>query len=197
MGKSSGGIRNVGKNRNNAALEEYISGDGMWINNWLRNNQFELNNSEKTFLNALDKATDREIGNDLTLYRSVDASAIFGNLSYSDYDSLRSVLAGDTQRYNVNIANKILSSVPIGSIKKEKGFMSTTKSKSIAEDWGGFSGSSMPIVMRISASKKTKGADLSKHKMGQKEILLKRGVQYKIKKIYGSNFQIYVDVTII
>ena len=54
MGKSSGGIRNTGKNRNNAALEEYISGDGMWINNWLRNNQFELNNSEKTFLNALD-----------------------------------------------------------------------------------------------------------------------------------------------
>jgi len=75
--------------------------------------------------------------------------------------------------------------------------MSTTKSKKIADEWGGFSGSSMPVVMRISANKKTKGVDLSKHKMGQKEILLKRGVQYKIKKIYGSNGQIYVDVTII
>jgi len=68
MGKSSGGIRNNARpSGNNAALEEYISGDGMWINNWLRNNQFELNNSEKAFLNALDKATDNNLGSSIVL----------------------------------------------------------------------------------------------------------------------------------
>lgn len=201
MGKSSGGIRNSGSINNNInkqALEDYVSGDGMWINSWLRNNTFDLNNSEKAFLNALDKATDKPLGSDSILYRSVDASAIFGNISSIDYESLVGVLVyGDKQKYNVNNANKILSKTSIGSVKTEKGFMSTTKSKKIAEEWGGFSGSSMPIVMKVSASKKTKGIDLSKHKMGQKEILLKRNLQYKIKKIYGQNGQIYVDVSII
>ena len=42
-----------------------------------------------------------------------------------------------------------------------------------------------------------KGIDLSKHKMEQEEVLLKRNQKYKIKKIHGKNGNIFVDVELI
>lgn len=200
MAKTSGGVRkNSSPPSFNKHVEGYISGDEMWINSWLRGEKnFKLNSGEKAVLSGLDKATDKPLGKNMTLYRSVDASAIFGNIDQGDYESLYNVLAyGDTQKYNVAIANKVLSKSSIGSIYTEKGFMSTTKSASMANDWGGFSGSEKPIVMKITVPKKTKGIDVSKHSMEQDEILLKRGQKYKVNKIYGNSSNIYVDVTII
>ena len=76
----------------------------------------------------------------------------------------------------------------------EKGFMSTTTNIKTANEWGDFSGSSMPIVMKIKPKKETKGIDLTKHKMGQDEILLSRNQTYSINKIYGENGIIYIDI---
>lgn len=202
MGKTSGGLRsNSSKTSFNQHIEGYISGDEMWINNWLRGGEgynYSLDKGEKALLNGLDKATDKPLGKDMTLYRSVDASAVFGNISQGDYESLYNVVAyGDSQKYNVDITNKVLAKVKTGSVYTEKGFMSTTKSSSIANDWGGFSGSDKPVVMKIKTPKKTKGIDVSKHSMEQDEILLKRGQKYKVNRIYGNKGNIYVDVTII
>ena len=65
------------------ALEEYVSGEGMWINQYLRGNgDFgELTPAEKQYLADLEKATSQQLGKDYDLYRAADARAVFGNIS--------------------------------------------------------------------------------------------------------------------
>lgn len=195
MGKSSGGIRPNGSS-SNRALEEYVSGEGMWINSWLRNGNNFHNASDRKYLNDLDRATSKSL-KEMQLFRSVDASSIFEGIDSSGYDALQNVIAyGGTQKYYQKIVDDILKT-KIGTIKTEKGFMSTTTSRKVAEEWGGFSGSKMPIILKINSPRGVKGADLSRHRMKQNEILLKRNLKYKIGKIYGHNGQIYVDVNIL
>jgi len=200
MGRNAGGVVKPGGTSGNRHIEEYVSGEGMWINQYLRGRMegTQLSPREQAFLAGLDKATDKTIGNPVTLYRSVDASAIFGNMSQVQYENLHDYLVyGDKQAMVAQSAKSVLSRVKEGSVHTEKGFMSTTKSESTAVEWGGFTGSDMPVVMKISAPKGTKGVDLSKHKMGQDEVLLKRNQRYRVNKIYGSRGNITVDVSIL
>ena len=180
-----------------SVLEDYVSGEGMWVNSYLRKKEFELNEDEEKYLKTLDNATSKDLKKEMTLFRSVDAKAIFGNINENEFESLKSVVAYDSkQKFDLNIAEKFINKVQ-NEVKTENGFMSTTKNSEIAEEWGGFSGSDMPIIMNISTKKDTKGIDLSKHKMEQEEVLLKRNQKYKIKKIYGKNGNIFVDVELI
>lgn len=189
----------------NDATEYYVSGDGMYINNMLRRGN-ALDDFEKKLVSDLDKATNGKIKDD-TLYRSVDASAIFGNMSDTDYDNLRvSVIYGENaigngayaDKLKANVRNKIQNAT--GKTITEKGYMSTTTSQSVAEEWGGFSGSDKPVVMKIKTGANTKGVDLSRYdkkvskEEAQHERLLARNQKYKVKKIYGHNNQVYVDV---
>jgi hypothetical protein len=170
------------------AVEEYISGDGMWVNNWLRKKPFELNQEEKDYLKNLDAATSNPLNYNGNLYRSVDASSIFPNITDSQYDSLKAVLVyGSNQKWDKNIADSIVSSVKQGSVFVEKGFMSTTKDEKVAVEWGGFSGSSKPIILKIKTNENTKGFDTGNHKMAQEEIILQRGQEYEFDKIYEKN----------
>ena len=44
------------------AVEHYVSGDGMWINQYLRGrDEFELTQNEKRYLNDLEKSNQRSI----------------------------------------------------------------------------------------------------------------------------------------
>ena len=188
------------------AVEWYVSGEGMWINQALREREglsaSNLNTEEKKLLNALDEATTKDNISQQTLYRSVDAEAIFGKISTAEYENMQNILAyGDSLgkgAYAEAIRSKTNSIIQKadGKTITEKGFMSTTTSKSLASEWGGFTGSSKPIVMEISVKGKTKGIDLTKHRMGQNEVLLARNTEYKIKKIFGKNGQIYVKAEI-
>lgn len=167
----------------------------MWINNWLRKKQFELNEEEKSYLKNLDEATANPINYNGNLYRSVDASSIFPNITDSQYESLKAVLVyGSNQKWDKKIADELLSTVNKGGDYVENGFMSTTKTEEIAVDWGGFSGSNKPIILKIQPNKNTKGFDTGNHKMEQDEILLQRGQKYEIEKIYEKNGEIYIDV---
>ncbi len=203
-GNSAGG----GSGKPNDATEFYVSGDGMWINQYLRGQEGfgELSESEKQYLKDLDKATDGKI-TDEVLYRSVDAQAVFGSMSDSDYDNLRQqVLYGENAfgkgKYADGIRQQVNSRIgrTEGKTITEKGFMSTTSEASVAEDWGGFSGSDKPIVMRMKPSKNTRGVNLSSYDKNvsadsaQHERLLARNQKYKVKKVYGKNGHIYVDV---
>lgn len=177
----------------------------MWINQYLRGRgDFgELSEDEKQFIKDLDSATDRKIS-ESTLYRSVDAEAVFGDMSDTDYENLRSALnyGSDTfgkGKYADGIRSKVSDIVgrTKGKTVTEKGYMSTTKSASIAEEFGGFTGSNKPIVMRIKTNQDTRGFDARKYEapdMPQKEVLLSRNQSYKVTNIYGKNHQIYVDV---
>lgn len=194
---------NSGITSNNESVEYYVSGDGMFINQYLRGNvgsDFgELSQNEKQYLKDLDKATSEKLGEPQTVYRSLDAGVLFNGITSSEYNSLKNNLVyGDNQKYTVDVSNKAKSKL----IQKynEKGFMSTTTSRSYADDFGGFTGSDMPVVARIKTSKNTKGVNIGKKypalekRMQQKEVLLGRNQTGKITNLYGKNGNIYVDI---
>lgn len=203
-------LRSKNKNsQNTQALEYYVSGEGMWINQYLRGRgDFgELTDDEKQFIKDLDNATDQIIG-ERTLYRSVDATAIFGEMDDWDFDNLRTVLNygadslgrgsyADGLRDRVN--NLIKNTE--GKTITEKGFMSATKNEQIAQEWGGFTGSERPVVMKIKTNSNTRGVDVSQFDRNvaagdeQEEVLIRRDQKYKVGKIYAKNGNVYIDVT--
>lgn len=204
---SSSGVGGGGKP--NEATEYYVSGDGQWINQYLRGRgDFgELSANEKQYLKDLDRATNGKI-KDSELYRSVDASAIFGNMSQMDYENLHQYLVNGSSSFGKgnyadgirNNMNNIINNAK-GKNITEKGFMSTTSDKSVAENWGDFTGSTKPVVMKIKTSKNTKGVNLSNYDKNvskgeaQKERLLARNQTYKVDNVTSRNGKIYVDVS--
>lgn len=182
-----------------SAAEYYVSGDGMWINQYLRGSmddsgfQFTLQDAE--YLRDLDRAVSNPLVKDQTLYRSVDASAIFGSMSDIQYENLVSGLVyGD--KYGLEKSKGFIDAAQ-GRTLTEKGFMSTTKDAQVAHDWGGFSGSGKPVVMELKVPKGTTGKDLSSHYMAQDEVLLSRGQRYKINSISAKNGNIYVKAEVV
>lgn len=207
MGRGSSKAGGPGGGVTNAATEWYVSGEGMWINQYLRGNgDFgELSDSEKQAIKDLDKATSGTIKDD-TLYRSVDASAIFGDMSDSTYSDLaqyvnygensfgKGAYADGVKSKMSNLINKTE-----GKTITEKGYMSTTTDSGVAEEWGDYTGSSKPVVMKIKTNSSTKGVDLSGYDKNvsageaQHERLLARNQSYQVTKIYSKNGYIYVD----
>lgn len=170
------------------ALESYVSGDAMWINQYLRNpSEFgSLNADEKAMLKDLTTATEANEVSDKTLYRSVDAQAVFGRMSDMDFSNLRdAVIYGDSSRFAQNALQKAQSN--LGRQITENGFMSTTRDPNVAYSWDGYTGSTKDITLELSVPKGTKGADVSKmFEVGgdeQNEVLLQRGLKYVPKKI--------------
>lgn len=194
-----------GAGKPNDATEYYVSGDGMYINNFLREGR-ELDAQDKQLIKDLDLATNGSVKQD-DLYRSVDAKAIFGNMDWIDYDNLDNYLrigekGFDKGSYSQQQLAKVKSLVNRiqGKEITEKGYMSTSKDESVASDWGGFSGSEMPVVMHLKNTKGAKGVDVSIYDKNttspQKEVLLARNQKYKIDNISMKNGKIYVDATL-
>lgn len=192
----------------NPALDDYISGNAMYLNRHLRGDADfgDITSEERQTIAQLTKATTTEKIGERTLWRSVDASAIFGKISDSDYDDLAGrILYGDTSKYTMATTQKYVDAV--GAEVTERGFMSTTKDKDIALDWGDYSGSSRPIVMKIKTSPKTMGVDVEKYTLKhnpeveqskpQKEVLLQRGLRYKVIAIKELGGRICVEVEIL
>lgn len=181
----------------NNVLENYVSGDGMWINSYLRNpTEFgNLTEDEKEYLSIMDYALKNDI-KETTLYRSVDARAVFGNITDSEYDDLKSqLLYGNDNKKALELINSVK-----GKEIVEKGFMSTTTEQRIALDWGDFSGSDKPIVLELKTPKGTKGKNL--HFLDfeddpQREVLLARNTKYKINSIETKEGQIYLKAEVI
>ena len=204
-GASSSIAKGNGAGKPNDATEYYVSGDGMYINNALREGR-ELDAEEKQLVKDLDLATNGSVKQD-DLYRSVDAKAIFGDMNWQDYDNLVSLLGYGEQSFDkgsysqnqLSKAKNILNKTK-GKEITEKGYMSTSKDESIASDWGGFSGSEMPVVMHLKNTKGAKGVDVSVYDKNtsspQKEVLLGRNQKYKIDNISYKNGNIYVDATL-
>lgn len=182
------------------ALEYYVSGEGMYVNNVLRgvNKEMTLNAKDMELIKDLDNATNRP-ANISKLYRSVDASVIFPNIDLFDYDDLKGYINyGANGNYATNKFNKIMST----QVKefKDLGFVSCTKDYEIASNWGDFTGSDKPIVLELNLDKTVKGVDLDFLDMvddPQKETLLARNQIFKVRDIKSKDGNIYVvlDVT--
>lgn len=180
------------------AIRYYVSGDGQWVNQYLRNPDGfgELYGGEVNFLNDLSSATDRTLPDDITkVYRSVDARAIFGELDWDDWDAIQ-----DTYIYNMGDkrserrAHAIIDRVK-GQTITEKGFMSTTKEMDVAMNWGDFTGAERPIVLEFDVPKGMKGFDLKDFDVEgdeQYEVLFHKGSQYNIKEITSKEGQLYI-----
>ena len=191
----------------NEAVEYYVSGDGMWINKYLRNpEQFEKENGkvsdeEKKIINDLREQTKTEKINEKVLYRAVDASAVFGDISDLEFENLRSRIAyDDNQKLIVENTQKLIDGA-IGKTITEKGFMSTTKDKEIAENWNGYTGSNKDIVLELNIPDGMTGKDMAAYDVEgeeQKEVLLPDNVDYQIKEIVkGDNGTIVVKADVL
>lgn len=198
--RSSGGSGSPLTQSDKDAIEYYVSGDGMYINNFLRGRngytEADMYSNDKELVKDLDNATNRTLGNETTLYRSVDATAVFGNMSDIQYENLvANIVYGDDSKF---IQNSIrgLTNNAIGKTITDKGFMSTSKDYNVASEWGGFSGSDKPIVLELKTKKSTKGVDVSytdkNASTPQKEVLLARNQKYKILGISARDGNIYV-----
>ena len=171
------------------AVEQYVSGDMMWVNQYLRGRMPDdvvLQPDEKKFIEDLKSATSKPIGKDMTLYRAVDAQALFGEMTDSQFWMVADYLQGaDMTDDALDTAITILDRGRDVDIV-EKGFMSTTKDKDMATGWGDFTGSDKPVVLELKVPKGTKGVDLGEvmpeldKLMGQSEVLLHPGVTYRI-----------------
>jgi hypothetical protein len=187
------------------AVEHYVSGDGMYINNPLRGRIDEYNtltmddltDNEKAFIKDLDEATDRVL-EPQTVYRSVDASAVFGKMSQTEYENLYNrVVWGDDNKFT-QAAGRLVDGVTGKSIT-DKGFMSTTTNYDVIVDWGDFTGSDKPIVLEIKTTHKTKGLSLAKElpelnaRMEQDEVIFARNQKYKVLSVSSKDGNIYVQ----
>ena len=188
----------------NEAIEEYVSGDGMWINNKLRGigeiADYPLSEGDKIYLEKLDQATQSQIVKEKTLYRSVDISSIIGDISDSEYDDLKSAYIYNNKSKPAQEAiNKYLKNIE-GKEIVDKGFMSTTKSKEIALDFQDFTGSSKPCVIEFNVPKGIKGIDLKDFDiadMEQKEVLLARNQKFVIREVRQEQGQFYFKADLI
>lgn len=194
--------------KRNEALDAYISGDAMWLNNYLRGRgDFgELDKWEQKMLDELTAVTKLDKVGERTLWRSVDARAIFGDMTDGDFEDLAGrILYGDDSKFVMEKTQRFMDVV--GKEITEKGFMSTTKSKDVAAEWGDYSGSRTPVLMKIRTTANTRGVDVEKytlahnaeveHSQAQKEILLRRGQRYKVVGIKELDGRICVEVELI
>ena len=176
------------------AVESYVSGNTMYVNQLLRRNE-QLDNGEKELIKDLDKAIDKEIVSQDKLYRSVDASVVFGNLNDNDYENLEDFIingadAFDKGAYSQSLLRRsqMLLNNTINKTITDKGYLSTTTSKKIATEFQYFTGAEHPLVMELEIPKdNVHGFPVYKYfemeDDPQKEILLERGLTMKITNI--------------
>ena len=191
----------------NDAIDYYVSGDGMWINKYLRNpEEFakeggSVSEEEKQIIADLDKETTSTPITEKKLYRAVDASAIFGDISDGDFDDLVAhVVYGNNDKLIANKAGLLINRAENKQIT-EPGFMSTTKDREVADNWDGFTGSNKEVILELDIPDGMTGKDLAAYDVEgeeQKEVLLPRNTDYFIKKItQGENGKILVQAQVL
>jgi hypothetical protein len=169
------------------AIEWYVSGEGQFVNQIMRGRSSErFTDYEKEQVEILKEATNRPLPSGIKeLYRSVDASAVFGDMSLSDFDNMQSLLMYDADDRYAQAQKKRVESI-IDKTITEKGFMSTTKDKETALYWGDFTGSEKPIALSLKVRDGIKGADLKDFDVEgseQQEVLLHPNTKYKVKRV--------------
>lgn len=193
-------------------IEWYVSGEGQWINQALRGRgdikMSDLTSGEKELLENLTKATERPLAEDVTkLYRSVDASAVFGDMSQTQFEQLQERLLYGEGTFGKGVyaekikaqTDSILSSTK-GKTITEKGFMSTSKEYDVISEWGDFTGADKPINLELDIPKGIQGADLRKFDVEgeeQFEVLLARNTEYEITEITAKDGYIYVKAKVL
>lgn len=194
MAKTAGGVRSNGTAYSQSQIErtisDFVNGESSEINGWLRYPQkYSIGEQNRHNIMVLDSVLTGKVANG-TLFRSTEARSVFGYLSQSEYENLyRHVVDGIAD----GGSRKKIQGI-IGKTFTEKGYMSTSKSASIAEK---MDHAVKPVMLRVNTNGRGKGLDLGRHSIGEEEVLLRRNTRYKIRKVYGKRGEIYVDVDIV
>ena len=94
----------------------------------------------------------------------------------------------------------------IGKTLTDKGYMSTTRDKDIAENFQYFTGADHPVVMVMHGTRGLRGVDASnvseyvrqiEAEDPQREVLLSRNQSYTVRGFYAQNGTIFVDVDMV
>lgn len=178
------------------ATEWYVSGNGQWINQYLRGNSDIIPTKEELeLIDAIKQGTNSETVKENVLYRSVDAKVIFGNMTDVEYNQLKSALVYNADdKFSLATKEKFLKNINKKELL-EKGFMSTTKSKEVALEWREFTGSDKPVVLELKVPEGIRGRDLEKFDIyGDKqfEVLLSPNQKYVISEVTTKQGAIYV-----
>lgn len=157
----------------------------------------EIDGEDALLRRGLDEATSKALGKEMVLYRGVSAKAIFGD--GVKYGYLKSGLVNGDVDADVSAYLSQVKRETIGKTITERGYMSTSKNATTGEGFGG----EQPIVLRFTTKKKTMGIDLDSNRAfyrnntSEREVLLGRGMSYKITKIFGKNGKIYADALLL
>lgn len=94
-----------------------------------------------------------------------------------------------------------------GKIIEEKGFMSTTKSEEIAKEFGNYTGSRRPVLLKIKTNEHTMGVDVERYTLKhrpeveqrepQKEVLLQRGQRMRVLSVGDRGGHLCVEVELV
>ena len=183
------------------AVEYYASGDGMWVNQSIRRGE-RLSDEDRELVRELDEATRLDEVTVPKLYRSVDAESVFGEMSQLDYENLsEAYIYGD--EFAARSAQHIMDRAQPGKRIVEKGFMSTSEDYDVVADWYDFTGSDKPITLELEVPRGTRGCKVyemtpeAEARDPQREVLLPRGVEYRIKNITSRDGLVYVQAEIV
>lgn len=199
MGRNSGGV--IQTNRGGRiselakeAIDYYVDGNGYDLNYALRNGE-KVEGEDALLQKGLDEATSKPLGKSFTLYRGVSFASVFGDAEYGYVKA--AIVDNDSSSYVQEAFKKAKKNAM--QVKTDKGYMSGSLKSDVAESFGG----SRNVIMKMSIKKGTKGIDLNANKSlyrnntYEQEVILTRGLKYKITKVYSRNGRIYVDADII
>ena len=185
------------------AVEYYASGEGMYVNQFIRRGQYDsLTDSEKELVKKLDEATKADVIDVPKLYRSVDASSVFGNMSVGDYESLTDGYVYDDD-YAIKKTQAIRDRAKPGKVITERGFMSTSEDYDVVSEWYDFTGSDKAITLELTVPDGTRGCKVyeltpeAEESDPQREVLLPRNTKYQITEITSKDGLIYVKAKIV
>lgn len=176
------------------AIEWYVSGDGMEANNYLRQRGYysggrDADDFLKSSIKNIDDAIEDYGGlkEDQVVYRALDISDIIPRANDTDID--RFIYGGNgVSGYKSGNKKEAVDSLlkRVNDEYTDKGFMSTTKDKDLALDWGDFTGANNAVVLQLDVPKGAKAADLKMFDMEddpQNEVLFARNTKYEIYDI--------------
>ena len=161
-----------------------------------------MKENEKELVKMLDEATQTDVVDIPKLYRSVDASSVFGSMSQIEFEQLQDAIVFNAD-YERRQTQHIIDRAKPGKVITEKGFMSTSEDYDVVSDWYDFTGSDKPMTLELSVPEGTRGCKVYEMTPEveaddpQREVLLPRNTKYRIIEVTSKDGLVYVKAEIV
>jgi hypothetical protein len=159
-----------------------------------------LTKDERSALDGYSGTYYREINETLrggSPWTDLSPAELKAEIAHLDASINKGTLAAETTLYRGTSPAALGGGIPaVGTTLSDKGFLSTSRSSNIAEAFQNMSTGG--VMMRITAPRGTRAADVSYHTGGhEQELLLGRSTKLKVTGVSASGGRTVVDVTVI